>query len=106
MILVRRLQSPSIQSGEPEQEACIAIELIAGGASTDLCGTTAEVEAALSSEKGAANEFRLVLVEVQPVQISTESDVMAPLGPVKISYILILRVAPIVRHVIVVGPDI
>src|SRR5262249_48603196 len=106
VVFVRRLKSPSIQRGEPEQETCIAVELIAAEAPADLRGAAAEVEAALRPEERAAHEFRLVLVEVLPVEIEAESDVVASLCPVEIRHVLILGVAPVVRHVIVVGPDV
>src|SRR6185503_4805209 len=85
---------------------CIAVEVVAAEAATKLRRTASEVETALSAEKGSAHEFRLILIEVLTVQIEAESNVVAPLGPVEIRHVLILRVTPVVRHVVVVGPDV
>src|SRR5262249_61704474 len=97
-------KSTPIKCGESQQEGSITIELVACGASPNLRGTAAKVEAALSPEEGAADEFRLVLIEVLAVQIESEPDVVPPLGPVEVGHVLILRVAPVVGHVVVVGP--
>src|SRR6266516_4740691 len=92
-------------SWQTQQEGGVTVVLAAGGPTQDLRRAGAEAEASLSAIKRAGG-LRLQLVHAGEVKLTAKAHLMASLGPVEVTYIRILRVMTIIRHEVIVDPDV